>query len=83
MTAAKWAHQSAKFQTFNCSREISPILYFDRLLLLKVYKISAKKSIEDLCLMTLKIDAKFEEKLIYCFKNEKNLVSFNLSTWNS
>ena len=43
-------------------------------------KISAKKSIDDLCLMTLKIDAKFEEKLIYCFKNEKNLVSFNLST---
>ena len=36
-------HQSAKFQTFDCSREISPNLYFDRLLLLQVYKISAKK----------------------------------------
>ena len=30
--------------------------------------------------MTLKIDAKFEEKLIFCFKNDKNLVKFDLST---
>ena len=37
------AHQSAKFETFDCSREISPNLYFDRLLLLKVHKIVAKK----------------------------------------
>ena len=36
-------HQSAKFETFDCSREISPNLYFDRLLLLKVHKIVAKK----------------------------------------
>ena len=35
------AHHSAKFQTFNCSRKISPNLYFDRLL--KVYKILAEK----------------------------------------
>ena len=33
--------------------------------------------------MTLKIDAKFEEKLICCIKNDKNLVSFDLSTQNS
>ena len=37
------AHQSAKFQTFDCSGEISPNLYFDRLLLLKVCTISAKR----------------------------------------
>ena len=43
MTFTKGAHQSTKFQTFDCSAEISPNLYFDRLLLLKVYKISAKK----------------------------------------
>ena len=43
MIFTKGAHQSAKFQTFGCSGEISPNLYFDRLLLLKVYKISAKK----------------------------------------
>ena len=37
------AHQNAKFQTFDCSSKMSPKLYFDRLLLLKAYKISAKK----------------------------------------
>ena len=39
----KWVHQTAKFQTCNCSGEISPNLYFGRLLLLKAYTISAKK----------------------------------------
>ena len=33
--------------------------------------------------MTLKRDAKFEEKLICCFKNDKNLMNFDLSTRNS
>ena len=50
----KGVHHSARFQTFDCSREISPNLYF--------------KSTEELCLMTLKSDARFEEKLICCFK---------------
>ena len=31
------------------------------------------KSTEELCLMTLKSHTKFEEKLIRCFKNDKNL----------
>ena len=39
----KGAHQSAKFQASDCSGEISPNLYFDRLFLLKVHKMSAKK----------------------------------------
>ena len=43
MIFTKWDHQSAKFWTFNCSGKISTNLYFDRLLLLKVYKILAKK----------------------------------------
>ena len=30
--------------------------------------------------MTLKIGGKFEEKLICCFKNDRNLVNFDLST---
>ena len=30
--------------------------------------------------MTLKSDAKFEEKLICCFKNDKNLVNFDPTT---
>ena len=72
-----------KFQTFDCSRKISRNLYFDMLLLLKVYKILAKKIYtEELCLMTLKIDTKFEEKLICCFKNGRNLVNFDPSTWS-
>ena len=58
---------------------ISLNFYLDRLLLLKVYKISPKK-VQRSCLMTLKIDAKFEEKLTCCFKTEKNLVGFDLST---
>ena len=41
------------------------------LLLLLVLKISAKKSIEELCLMKLKSDAKFEEKLICSFEADK------------
>ena len=38
----KEAHQNAEFQIFNCSREISSNFYFDRLVLLKVYNISAQ-----------------------------------------
>ena len=30
--------------------------------------------------MTLKSDVKFEEKPIFCFKNDKNLVNFDPST---
>ena len=33
--------------------------------------------------MTLKIDAKFEEKLICCFKTDKNLGDFVRSTQKS
>ena len=33
--------------------------------------------------MMLKIDAKFEEKLISCFKIDKNLVNFDSSTQKS
>ena len=43
MILTEGTHDSAKFQTFDCSGEISPNLYFDRLLFLKVYKVSAKK----------------------------------------
>ena len=32
--------------------------------------------------MTLKSDVKSEEKLICCFKYDKNLVNFDLSTQN-
>ena len=78
MIWTKGAHQSAKFQTFDCSYKISPNLYFDKFL--KVYKIS---STEGLCLMTLKIDAKFDEKLICCSKTGKKMIAFDLSTQKS
>ena len=80
MTFTKGAHYSAKFQTFDCSGEISPNLYFDRLRLLKVYKVSIKKSMEELCLMIPKSGTKFEEKLVFCFKNDKNLANFHQNT---
>ena len=53
-------------------------LHFNGLLLNKVYNVWAKKSIEELCLMALKIDAKFEGKLTCAFKNDmRNLVNFH------
>ena len=58
------SHESAKFQTFDCSLEISPNLYFDRLLLL--------------WLMTLNGDG--DEQKMICFKIDKNLVNFDPST---
>ena len=72
MIFTKGAHQSTKCQeNFNC---------FGRLLLLKVYTISAKKSAEELFIMILKIDAKFEQKTICCFKIDENLMNFDPST---
>ena len=52
-------------------------------LLLKVYQVSAKQSMEEICLMIPKNGAKFEEKLIFCFKNDNNLVNFDPSTKES
>ena len=80
MIFTKGTHHSAKFQTLDCSSETSPNLYFDRLLVLKVYKLSAKKSIDEICLMIPKNGGKFEEKLIFCFRNDNNLMNFDPST---
>ena len=45
----------------------------------KVYNVWAKKSTEELCLMALKIDAKFEGKLTWAFKNDmRNLENFHM-----
>ena len=43
MIWGKGAHRSAECQTFDCLLEITANLYFERLLSLKIYKISAKK----------------------------------------
>ena len=62
MIWTKGAHQSAKFQT----------LYLDQICTLisslKYIKFSQRNTEELLYFMTLKIDAKFEEKLIFCCK---------------
>ena len=42
-------------------------LQFNGLLLTKVFNVWAKKSVEELCLMALYIDTKFEEKLTCTF----------------
>ena len=53
---------------------------FAELLLCKAYKDLDKKCIEELCLIILKSDAKFEENLTVGFKNDiRNLVYFNVS----
>ena len=43
MIFTKGANQKAKFQSFDCSGEISPNLCFDMILLLKIHKVLAKK----------------------------------------
>ena len=51
---------------------------FNRLLLVKVYNVWAKKSIEELCLMALNVvDATFDKDENYALKNDmKNLANF-------
>ena len=54
---------------------------FDLLLLCKVYNVWPKKSTEELSFMTLKSDAKFEEKLTCGSENDmKNLENFHRTT---
>ena len=65
-------HQSAKFQTFHCSPKISPNLYFDRLLLLEVCKISAKKVQRSYMSYDPEESCKIWVNLTCCFKNGKN-----------
>ena len=70
MIFTKGAHHSAKFQTFDCSGEISSNLYFDRILLLQAYKVSIKISMEEICLMIPQ-------------SGDKNLVNFDPITKKS
>ena len=58
--------QSAKFQTFDWLINISPNLHFDRLLLLKVYKISAKKVMKEWCKIWRKTDFLFQKWHEFC-----------------
>ena len=62
---------------FDASSDKSENLHFDVLLLLKVYYVLSHKSTDELCVTTLKNDAKFEEDLTCALKNDmKNLADF-------
>ena len=65
LSAQNWHEEFGKFLT----RALKNLknLRFNKLLLTNVYNVWARKSIEDLCLMALKIDAKFEGKLTCAF----------------
>ena len=53
-------------------------------LLIQRRKSTSLKLTEELCVMTMKNDAKFEEKLTCRFKIDmRNLTNFDLSTWKS
>ena len=79
MIFTKGAHQSAKFQTSNCSGEISPICTLIDSICWKYKKFQLKKysgvmshDTEEWC--------KIWRKTFFFFKNDKNLVNFDPST---
>ena len=82
MILTKETHQTAKFQIFDCSGEVSPNLYFDRLLLLKVYKVLAKKKYRGVISYDTEEWSKVWRKTDLLF-NDKNLVNFNPNTQKS
>ena len=48
-----------------------------------MYKVSAEKGLEELCLMITKYGKNFEDKVIFCLKTDKNSVNFDPSTKKS
>ena len=57
---------------------------FDEILFVQSRKDMTLKFIEELCVMTMKNNAKFEEKLTCHFKTDmRNLMNFHLSTQKS
>ena len=73
-----------EFNNFDLSTQNLNNLDFNGLLLTKYIQCLSLASTEELCLMTLNIDAKFEGKLTYSSKNNRrNLVNFYQSTFKS
>ena len=69
---------------FNARSGKSENLHFNGLLLSKSILCLSQKNIEELCVITLKNDPNFEEKLTFCLKNDiGNLVNFNASSGKS
>ena len=58
------------------------ILHFNGLFLIKVYNVWAIKSTVELCLIALKIDAKFEWKLTCAFKSDmRTFTGWKIAIW--
>ena len=69
--------------SFHVRSQKSEIIYFDWLLLSKVYRVLQLKSKVELCVMILKSNAKFKENMNYGSKNDrKNLMHFHPRTQN-
>ena len=63
---------------FHATSQKSENFHFYQIFFFKTYK-----DLDDLCFMTLKSDAKFEEKLTLVPKMTRNLVNFYQTTQNS
>ena len=73
-----WKNDIRILVNFHASSRKSVNLHFHALLLSKVYYVLAKKSIGELCVLTLKNDSKFEEELTCELKNDvTNLANFD------
>ena len=73
-----WKNDIRILVNFHASSRKSVNLHFHALLLSKVYYVLAKKGIEELCVLTLKNDSKFEEELTCELKNDvTNLANFD------
>ena len=76
----KWHEEFGKFSPEHL--KVSKLgLWWDPLI--QSRKGMSLKSTEELCVMTMKNDAKFEEELTCCFKIDRNMTSFDPSTWRS
>ena len=82
MIWTKGIHQSANLRLLTTHMKFGQICTLIGSFCWKCIKLQLK-SIEEFFLMTLKSDAKFEEKLIFFFRNDKKLVTFDLNTWYS
>ena len=65
-------------ENFNANSGKSTNLHFDLLFLLKIYYVCVQKSTEELYVITLKNDEKFEEEMTCALKNDMmNLANFD------
>ena len=76
----KWHEEYGKFSPEHL--KVSKLGLWWDLLIQSSLKSMGLKFTEELCIMTMKNDAKFEEELTCCFKIDMgSLMNFDLSTW--